>query len=341
MFNNDSSNERIDLPSEKDLPIKQLLATYSNRKAFFEPLAGNHGDKLIQIGSLESFKEAKLNLTNDLSKAEVILINGSGSMTPLWGDGFRVLEKYAKSFANIPLIVLPSSWDIRNVDIALLLKDHKAPIYLYARELYSFVALKRINFSSNVQISLDHDMSFNVLRSSYFKWLLEQKANKHLLIVERRDAESLTYLKEYPLPLWIKLIKFFALPIMHKLPSEIYREFKAVVFGFDRLILGAKRRREAIKSDFVKESVSLIEKTHPQFAKLPIYAADISLLSFCSFKQFNLLIAQAAVVVTTRLHVGILSALLGKPTYIKAGNWHKIRGVYEYSLKDRENVRLI
>lgn len=37
---------------------------------------------------------------------------------------------------------------------------------------------------------------------------------------------------------------------------------------------------------------------------------------------------------TDRLHVGIGAALLGKPVELHANSYHKIRGIYEYSLRD-------
>jgi hypothetical protein len=39
--------------------------------------------------------------------------------------------------------------------------------------------------------------------------------------------------------------------------------------------------------------------------------------------------------------VAVLAALLGKPTYLVAGPGTKIRSVYEYSLAEMPNVRLV
>jgi exopolysaccharide biosynthesis predicted pyruvyltransferase EpsI len=72
-----------------------------------------------------------------------------------------------------------------------------------------------------------------------------------------------------------------------------------------------------------------------------VFAADISQTSLCSFDTFCSLIAQSAAVISTRLHVAVLAALLGKPTYLVAGPGTKIRSVYEYSLAEMPNVRLV
>ena len=39
--------------------------------------------------------------------------------------------------------------------------------------------------------------------------------------------------------------------------------------------------------------------------------------------------------------VAILSALLGKPTWVRPGTYHKVRGVFRQSLAMQKNVRLI
>ena len=176
-------NESLQCPS-----VKELLSAYRSRKVFFEPMGGNYGDRLIRLGSMEVFKILGIELVKDPSKAECIVINGGGGMTPLWNYGFQILESYSKDFPHTPLIVLPSSWDVRAVDCASLLKDHRAPIYLYAREPYSFAFLKKIKFADAVRVGLEHDMAFNLQGTLYLKKLTKRRAEKHLLI--KQDLEG-------------------------------------------------------------------------------------------------------------------------------------------------------
>lgn len=44
---------------------------------------------------------------------------------------------------------------------------------------------------------------------------------------------------------------------------------------------------------------------------------------------------EANTIVTNRLHSAILGSVIGKPTYLIRGRWHKQRSVWEYSLKQR------
>ena len=43
-------------------------------------------------------------------------------------------------------------------------------------------------------------------------------------------------------------------------------------------------------------------------------------------------------VITDRAHIMILAAKLGKNTHVLPSNYFKIKGIYEYSLKDYPNV---
>ncbi len=50
------------------------------------------------------------------------------------------------------------------------------------------------------------------------------------------------------------------------------------------------------------------------------------------------LLQHVAVVRTDRAHVMICAALLGKETHVYPNDYHKVRGIYEYSLASRANV---
>jgi exopolysaccharide biosynthesis predicted pyruvyltransferase EpsI len=70
---------------------------------------------------------------------------------------------------------------------------------------------------------------------------------------------------------------------------------------------------------------------------------DVSLNSLLSFEHFCVVISHASIVLTTRLHVGILAAMMEKPTIIVPGSvkYGKIQGIYDYSLHDYSNVQLV
>ena len=51
-----------------------------------------------------------------------------------------------------------------------------------------------------------------------------------------------------------------------------------------------------------------------------------------SFAEFTEAIRNAALIITDRLHIGILGYLLEKRVVLRPGAYHKIRGVYELSM---------
>jgi len=66
---------------------------------------------------------------------------------------------------------------------------------------------------------------------------------------------------------------------------------------------------------------------------------DIDLVT--DFQAFANLIENSKRVYTDRLHVAILSAILGKDTLLYPNIYHKNRGVYEFSLHKFPNVRFV
>lgn len=315
-------------------PLQEKLTEYAGKRVFFEPLHGNNGDKLIEMGSREMLRKIKANLVSKPQQAEVILLNGGAGMTDIWLHGFNTLKSYNRLYPEIPLIILPSSFLFTETDFASLFSDRIAPAFVYSREHYSLNTLKDLVFPSDVRLGIDHDMAFHLQDSSYLKNLQSKTVQKHILIVERNDPESTTALYEAP-----------SQPILTKsryIPKSVKRPIsKFLLTPLKHMALSKSLSEQQVNNVFTQECLKQIFQDYPTLKNLPVFAADISNPELCSFHTFSKLIAEAAVVVATRLHVGILAAMLNKPTYIKSGSYHKIRGIFEYSLVDKENIRLI
>lgn len=93
--------------------------------------------------------------------------------------------------------------------------------------------------------------------------------------------------------------------------------------------------------EFLAEAKAWIEATHPELSAHRLVAADVSDHYRYTFAEFTDSIAGAAAVVTTRLHAGILAALLGVPTALRDGRYGKLRGVYEASMRSMPHVHLL
>ncbi len=320
-------------PSNANLKsVANCLAEYRGKHVFFDPLHGNNGDALIEMGSHIALQTAGVELVRKPQEAKLIVINGGAAMTDIWYHGLNTLKKYNSIFPEIPLLILPSSFSFKQTDFASLFTERKSPAFLFARENYSLEILKDIAFSKNVNFGIDHDTAFQLRDSIYLKKLNFYTAQKHILVVERNDPESIT--------------DIYKPQTKPSLKNYIPRPAKRVI---NRHLLWPLRRAAIYKNVpelgqdtvFVKSCHEQVLGDYPDLYPLPLCAADISDPAICSFKYFSRLIAESAVVASTRLHVGILAAILGKPTYVKSGSYHKIRGIYEYSMQDMPNVKLM
>lgn len=329
----------MNLQSEANVltSVDQALSPYEGKKIYFEPLGGNNGDVLIEKGSLSYLNSIGIQRASNPENSEAIVINGGGAINDIWESGIAAVKKYSLQHPNIPLIILPSSFIFHKTHFPSLFEFHKAPVFLYAREPYSLNILKELKFSPCVQVGLDHDMAFRLEKTAFIQDLKSKAADKHILIVERHDFESAT------VNLTGSSIKTTQLPSIVKdpIPTSIKDSINKNIRNPLRHSFLKNRDKMGINTSFFQEAYQKVLNDYPGLHSLPIYAADISSDYYFSFKQFAQLVSESAVVVTTRLHVAILAAMLNKPTYVKTGSYHKIRGIFEYSLKDRPNFHLI
>lgn len=317
-------------------PLQTELAQFQGKRIFFEPLEGNNGDNLIGMGGLELLRRVGVKFVRSPHQAEAIVVNGGAGMTDIWGHGFKVLKNYNQHYSSIPLIVLPSSFIFSKTDFPTLFRERTSPAFIYTRERYSLKILEDLNFPGDVRLGIDDDMAFYLKDAAYIQKLRAKTAQKHILIVERNDPESVTNNRQSqqttkPSSSWKRQI-----------PPAIKMTIKRqLLWRMKRRAVGKNIAEMDLQSPFTQEWQKQILEDYPNLQDLPVCAADISDPEICSFDRFGQLIAEAAVVVTTRLHVGILAAMLDKPTYLKSGSYHKIRGIFEYSLADKDNVWLI
>ena len=83
-----------------------------------------------------------------------------------------------------------------------------------------------------------------------------------------------------------------------------------------------------------------IKKIDPSLKHTKVVPLDISRKDITSLKGFFEYISKASAVATTRLHVGIVAALMGKKVYVIYGGAldYKRKGIVDYSLRRYSNV---
>jgi len=311
--------------------VREELASLAGRSVFFDPLWGNHGDTLIELGARELLARADIRLVKDPRRANAIIVNGSGGMIDLRGAALRRLERYCADYPETSIIVLPSSFLFTTTDFSAFFEGRTAEAVLFAREQASLEIISGIQYPTTVRIGMDDDLAFSLADTPLMRKLEQRVTNEHILIVERADQEGVTPTtpanpanQSTPNPTLLRRIR-------NAIPQPV-RTAAA------RRVRGRSLRPRQPASDFEKKAYTIASQ---EVGDMPAVIADISRQDLCSFNRFLDLIARSAFVVTTRMHVGILAAMLGKPTVMQPGSYHKIRGVYEQSLNRFDNARLV
>ncbi|PSR19086.1 hypothetical protein C8255_04025 [filamentous cyanobacterium CCP3] len=302
--------------------VEDLLRQYKESLIFFEPLAGNNGDKLIEMGSRFLIEKLELKTVEQPDEADLIIINGGGGLAvEFWNPDFKTLREYAQGFKNKPLVVLPSSYYFESSDFCSCFIGRTAPTFLFARERFSLERILNEKYSAEVFLGIDNDMAMALAESLFVQELKQRKREKHILIVERFDLESATDKpREQLLPDSIKSL----------IPKPILDTLRDL-----------NHKRKVSKTGFSDSVLKRLYQNYPHLNGLPVIKEDISKVEF-PFNTFAELISDSAIVITTRLHVGILSAMIGKKTIMKTGNgpYPKVKGCFEYSLAHLDHVQL-
>lgn len=257
----------------------QLIAALRAAKevgASYFPSAGNLGDGLIALGTLDLFSHIGWTPsaitgwdTNILSGVDYVVVGGSGGWVEgLWGDYARVLEPFLERGGCA--VILPSTIN----GFSEFFRRYGSQIILFTREHISYERMRNVKELEG-RVHLCHDLAFAANLDS----IRRDEANDKgvgVLSLFRKDQESLGY----PIP-----FENVDLALLWNGIQWVDRE----------MCLGPL-----------------------------IAAAEI-------ISQFN-------EIHTDRLHMTVLSAILGRQVKMHANAYFKNRGVYEYSLSEFKNV---
>lgn len=307
--------------------LEDFFVNTNFKNFYYHRYPGNNGDDLIDLGTQIFFKQNHIQTVKKIEDCDCIILSGGGGIVKQWHVGIEFLSFANIRYPQIPIVVLPSSLGEGDLDLVENFKKRTAPFYIWARERYTYQILMNYDYA-NFYIGLDHDMA--LYANDYLKTEKTSAKIKYILLVERVDFE------DNVLEVSIK-----------KKPSK----FKQTINFLKKLIpLEIKRyiKRNTFKPNwrqrkFVGNALKEIYDDFPEARNLNIKYCDISLTSNASFKKFLDVVRNASFIATTRLHVGILGYIFKKPTYFKIGETipHKIKGVYEYSLKSTSSVKLL
>jgi len=304
-------------PPEGDItmnesPFLRFMRNLADRRTYLETFVrGNNGDQLILMGTRYVMKKAGCRLVTTPQEAQQIVFRGSGSMNDVWAGGVTVLERYRSKFPNIPLVVGPSTYVFRKINIIPVLQISDAPLTMFARDKISEKFVQEINLPVYVNVQVSQDLALELQDSDFIGDLQAECRERHILIAMRKDCEGSAGILARTKGTW--------------LPKKVRRPLSRIR---DRLT--ALRSRDVIENILKEESIP---------RNIPRVYRDVSVS--ISFDEFVKTIRDAALIITDRLHVGILGHMLNKRVFLRTGIYHKIKGVYELSLSGpRSRTRL-
>jgi exopolysaccharide biosynthesis predicted pyruvyltransferase EpsI len=344
-------------------PVENTLAKFEGKRAHLMHARADHGDRLAEIAAESLLHSVGVYTVRNPDKADVLVV-GSGSFCDDFKAGFDALDAVSRRFPTKPLVVLPSSFHLHAADVARVFMARIEAAFVYARDAHSIEVLEELRIPWPVSIGLDDDVTFHLPNTEFFQQLLAMRAEKHLLVTERREgsrrkhhngeADAAVQLEVTKLhPLLPPSASFSDTPTPAQSPAEESADgadgngkpagagVVGRLKGLARALTPHRWPREAAQTPFAKLAAERVGAEMPALRDLPVLADDIADPAVCGFNRFAETVATAAAVVTDRVSVAILATLLDKPVWVRPGTYHKTRGVFRHSLAMRKNVRLI
>lgn len=301
------------------------------QRVYFQPIHGNFGDELIVMGIESVAKQNGLEFSPEIEGADHLLIKGGGALLDVYPGLLKQFKEFFHQHSSVPTTMLPTSYLLNSTSMPELVGRRKAPLHIFVREEVSYELLKNLEFDGPVSISLADDTAFHLCDTEFCNQLRANRKPAYILIVERADPESLgnshCFSKDPNPPSTLKQM------VRKVVPVGLRAKFHQMRKG---------EKSNPLESQFVTKALKRVYSDHPELQGLPVKALDVSSRDLCSgLDEFASVIAGAAVVYSTRLHVGILAAMLEIPTYVVQGVYHKISGIYNYSMTQMDHVTLV
>jgi exopolysaccharide biosynthesis predicted pyruvyltransferase EpsI len=293
---------------------------------------GNNGDELIQLGGELLLSAANIQHADSPESADLLIMRGNGAMIRGYTLARKILADTWSRYPDKPLLMMPATFHYPHEQFTTGLPSRSAPVTLFCREQYSHRhLLEDHDLPTFCSVDIGRDTAFDLEQDS----LVTSRRNaepQHVLICERNDAEHPMNQSSF----WSQESNRPARSLLSKLARTLPPALKKPLYPIKAAIRSRKR------TPFRQYCEQLLN-TDPleKYSHLPRVYRDVSDRSLGDFDQFCDTIANSAIVFSTRLHVGIYAAMLGRPTYIFEGPYHKIRAIYEHSMSEMPHVTFV
>ena len=304
--------------------IEESLDSYIDRDYVFLdlPYHPNVGDTLIAMAAKSYLKRfpfkclyysSEFTFDNrEISSDVLIIFNGGGNFGDLWQNYTDFRNSIIRKHPQNHYLILPQSVmyiDEKNLEADVDLFSSSPNITICARDQQSFNYLKKHFVKNN--ILLVPDMAF------YAEWDIfkSSRSTNRILFLRRNDKEFVENPKYSIVP---KESEIHDWPTMEKttFPYFIHRIILKICFILEKYI--SRKVAWRIRDWYWQKIL------HPYNVR--------------SGFEF---VGKYGTVYTTRLHVAIISVLLGKKTYFFDNSYHKNSALYNTWLQDADNIQLV
>lgn len=317
-------NINIKISEMRNLINSTLKPLIGNQYALLEiPHYYNIGDILIWEGELAFLTQLKSKLIyssssynynpqKKLPPETTILLQGGGNWGDIWEEPQQFRKKIISSYPHNNIIIFPQTIyykDKKNLIEDSIFFSHFPNVTICARDQYSFNILKTY-FKNNKSFLLP-DMAFFINIKKNF---LLHKGSK-ILFAKRLD-------KEYSSSINYDLIPNES--EIHDWPT--YEKNTISNDTLSKISLFLRLADKCLNTSMQKEFVDLYWEK--------IRKKELINLGLNFLKDYH-------TIYTTRLHIAILGALMGKKIYILDNNYGKLSNFYYTWLKNTDNINLI
>ncbi len=319
VLSNELKDKIISFRTNNDnLELENELRNAAN--FLFLPNKGNLGDVVIAASEFEYFNSKNIKYeVYDITDSERynkhfnFVYGGGGLWHPLYKKSYQEITEIFKSPLLQKCIILPSSF-YKCEDVITLMDER---FTVFCREKQSYEYCKQLNSKAKFILANDMviDADFDIFQNKIIDCYNLQKFKKN-------DLQMLKKISGVIYPYWQKVFE------------KVKNEFKDI----DNYKIGYLLRRDQ-ESNINIDSIKLNRKAVDLSSLGGSYCCDIG-LDFILANLFLAVIDMFDIIVTDRLHVGICAAKLQKTVFLIDNSYKKVSSVYDFSLKNFENVHL-
>ncbi len=279
-------------------PVAQALRECGPEPIIYVPNPGNAGDGLIALGTYILFE--KLGISWQIGRSDGVYPDRS----VVYGGGGSLIELYPRAIdflkSNHPvcrrLVLLPHT--IRAFGDVIAAMDDRCTLFARDKDSHAYLS----GLGGTARTGLGHDMAFMISRDD----LVSRRLDPGFL---SRPGIRIAWLKMVTKILWHLRFRDSRLHAMRGDREAPGGDLPAANFDLSAM--------------FSSGHLNGVSDAHMS----PTACATTA-------KILQLILERASLVETNRLHIAVLSAVLGRNLVMRDNSYGKNRGVYDHSMKD-------